>query len=143
MILSKRSVGKKSGARQEAHQFALEDECLEEVREPRNIESAPETHPRSPRHSVISIERWTQSASLLARRIPQAQQEITCEERPLAKRDRDFETPESVGAILARKDLAPVNRAFAERVRPVHERMLADLERPVSGRASAVPQARM
>jgi hypothetical protein len=39
---------------------------------------------------------------------------------------RDFTSPETVGAMLARADLDPVNRAMAEHLRPIHAAVLAD-----------------
>ena len=40
---------------------------------------------------------------------------------------RDFASPESVGAWLARRDLEGVNREMARHLRPVHDAVLADL----------------
>ena len=40
---------------------------------------------------------------------------------------RDFASPASVGAMLARADLDGVNREMARRLRPVHAAVLADL----------------
>jgi hypothetical protein len=43
------------------------------------------------------------------------------------QKSRDFESPERVGAWLARRDLAGVNREMARHLAPVHAAVLADL----------------
>jgi hypothetical protein len=41
-------------------------------------------------------------------------------------RAEDFASPESVGALLAREDLNPINLKLRETLRQIHERVLAE-----------------